>query len=416
MRVLYFTVTPLGDDGNGGSICCRNHVRRLADDPEIELHAMVAGPHASRDSTIQFFEELGVPCHFQPFYFDKIHQEAKDIKSILSFLWRMAFQFPWETQALNQHHVNDGIDWAIKVYDIDTLVIDYHPSALFLKLPRQDVRTVLVGLNREAEFYADLIELRMTHHPSWAAAISLQRATRFEKWVNRTVDKVVVIGPPDLPKYELPSPPVCITPYLDRKPKQWCYYDLPRIFFVGNVAHYPNLLAVRWITNYFAPILEGMCPSAMIYLVGVRPDQIENTSNNVQPLGTADLETVQQLFQSASLMLCPVANDYGNKFKAIEALSYGTPLLASRQTMAGIPHIHDHLAFDLERPQDAVRIVCELLSSSDALLAFQANQQMQQDSFIATQGGIWSRTIGSIPLKTSADRPLAARSSGAMGL
>jgi hypothetical protein len=218
MRVLYFTIVPLMNTGNGGSICCRNHLARLAKDPGIELFGMVAGQPEWKEGTDAFFASLGVPYHFQPFRSGHIHHAANRISDLASFVTTMVFQFPWELQALNQPHIQEGIDWAIRSYTIDTLVIDYHFSALFIDLPRTDVRTVLISLNREGDFYSDQIRLGQTHHGSLTAAISLRRACRFERRTDASVDKVVTIGPPDLPRHKVRSQPVCITPYLDPKP------------------------------------------------------------------------------------------------------------------------------------------------------------------------------------------------------
>lgn len=399
MRVLYFTVTPLVDDGNGGSICCRNHVRRLAEDDDIELFVMVAGSFAAEAATMQFLNSFGVTAYYQPYYIDRQYPEGKSFSDVASFIWKILFQFPWETQRLNQQHVGDGVDWAIRAYNIDTLIIDYHPSALFVTLPRNDVRTILVGLNREGDFYSDMIGLGMSHHGPLAAKISLLRARLFERRKNLEVDKLVVIGKPDAPGYSLRSEPACITPYLDPKPQRWSHHPDQRLFFVGNIAHYPNRLAIEWIVRTFAPQLWEACPAARIAIVGARPDQIAPVSPNIDLLGPADPETVRGLFLSASLMLCPVENDYGIKFKAVEALSYGTPLLASRQTHLGLPHLEGEGAIDLDDPAGAVRIAVGLLGDTQALIDLQARQDSRQTQFIESQKNIWSRTIKAIPPK-----------------
>ena len=396
MRVLYFTVTPLADEGNGGSICCRNHVRRLAADSDIELFAMVAGPFSAEAATMQFFESLGITAYYQPYYVDRQYPEGKSLSDLASFIWKILFQFPWETQRLNQQHVSDGVDWAIRAHNIDTLIIDYHPSALFVKLPRENVRAILVGLNREGDFYSDIIRLGLSHHGPLTAKISLLRARLFERRKNLEVDKLVVIGQPDAPKYPLRSKPVCITPYLDPRPLRWSYRTDQRLFFVGNIAHYPNRLAIEWIARKFALHLWEAYPAARISIVGARPDQLALCVPNLDLLGPADPTTVRDLFLSASLMLCPVENDYGIKFKAVEALSYGTPLLASHQTHLGLPHLGGHGAIDLDDPKGAADFAAGLLSEPEALIGFQARQDTRQRQFIESQKNIWSKTIATI--------------------
>ena len=96
-------------------------------------------------------------------------------------------------------------------------------------------------------------------------------------------------------------------------------------------------------------------------------------------------------------MLCPVENDWGVKFKAVEALAHGTPLLASRQTLLGLPQLDDRPALDLACPDEAAAVVCTLLSSRAALEELAVRQGEAQAGFIASQSGVWSRVLGSIP-------------------
>ena len=46
---------------------------------------------------------------------------------------------------------------------------------------------------------------------------------------------------------------------------------------------------------------------------------------NLQFCGRSDAQSVASLFKTSDVMLCPLENDYGVKFKAAEALSYGDP-------------------------------------------------------------------------------------------
>lgn len=402
MRVLYFTIVPLMLTGNGGSLCCRNHVTRLAADPEIELFAMVAGPPEWQAGTDAFFAELGIKHHFQPFHGANARHEANSLRSIASFAATMIFQFPWEVQALNQGHIQEGIDWAIRSYSIDALVIDYHPSALFLKLPRTDVRTAIIGLNREGDFYRDQIELGQTHHGSLTAPISLYRSRQFERRTNSSVGKVITIGSPDLPKNGVKSPAVCITPYLDAKPKQWDYSGTRSAMFVGSVHHYPNRLAISWISELLAPAMLELGSDIRLTIVGAAEADVPEKARlpNIDFLGPSDSETVASLFQSADLMLCPIENDYGVKFKAAEALAYNTPLLASKQTLLGFPYLKDMPAIDLTNPQEAATTLCNLIDNPDKLRGLARSQERQQRSFVETQNDIWSRTLRAVPLFT----------------
>ena len=102
---------------------------------------------------------------------------------------------------------------------------------------------------------------------------------------------------------------------------------------------------------------------------------------------------MSRLFRTSDLMICPIENDYGVKFKALEALAYGTPLLASRQTMSGLPHLRGIPSLDLRNPTEAATLVAGLLNDRDRAISLASAQQQQQDAFISTQYMIWSRVL-----------------------
>jgi len=265
-------------------------------------------------------------------------------------------------------------------------------------LPRKDVRTVLISLNREGDFYSDQIRTGQTHHGSLTAGISLARARRWERRVDASVDQLIAICPSDLPVHTTRRRPICITPYLDPKPERWRYAGTNRAFFVGAIGHYPNRLAIEWLTRELAPNLLAIGSNAKISIVGATEADIPQAHRhkNVELLGPSDGQTVSCLFRTSDLMICPVENDYGVKFKTLEALAYGTPLLASRQTMLGLPHLRDVPALNLRDPIAAAALIGNLLRDRDRLESLAAAQQQQQAAFIGSQHGVWSRVLETV--------------------
>jgi glycosyltransferase involved in cell wall biosynthesis len=400
VRVLYFTAVPLIDESNGGNICCRNHVRRLAEDADIELYAIVAAEGDQAAATSAFLSGHAVEHYVLPFRDAHVRPQAHGLGPMASFLATAAFQYPWELRALNQQHLQEGIEWAVASYGIDTVVIDYTPSAYFLRLPLRNVRTCLIKLNREADFYAEQIRLGKTHHGRLTAKISHARLQRAERAIEASVDKVVAIGEPDLPRSWTRSAAVVVTPFLDPREPRWSYRSSRTAFFVGNVGHFPNWQAAQWIATQLAPRVAAELPEHRIAVVGADAENVPNAwrLQNIDYLGLADRNGVQDLFGGAAdLMLCPLENDFGVKFKAVEALAHGTPLLASQQTLQGLPQLDDQPVLNLARPDEAAAVVCTLLSSRAALEELAVRQRGAQATFIASQKGVWSRVLGSIP-------------------
>jgi glycosyltransferase involved in cell wall biosynthesis len=401
VRVLYFTAVPLIDESNGGNICSRNHVRRLAEDPDIELYAVAATERDQIAATSAFLSEYTVEHHVLPFREAHVRPEAQGVMPMLSFLATAAFQYPWELRALNQQHMQESIDWAVAGYGIDILVIDYTPSAFLLQLPVRAVRTCLIKLNSEADFYAEQIRAGKTHHGRLTARISHTRMRRAERAIEARVDKVVAIGEPDLPRSKTRSSAVVVTPFLEPKEPRWSYRSSNTAFFVGNVDHFPNRHAVEWIATQLASRVAVKQPELRFVVIGMDPENVPKAwrKPNIDYLGLADRDTVESLFGGAAdLMLCPLENTFGVKFKAVEALAHGTPLLASRQTLLGLPHLDNEPAIELARPDEAAAAVCALLTRPVDLEDLALRQATAQELFLASQRGVWSRVLGSIPV------------------
>jgi glycosyltransferase involved in cell wall biosynthesis len=258
----------------------------------------------------------------------------------------------------------------------------------------------LIKHNREADFYAEQIRFGKTHHGRLTARISHARLVRAERAIEASVDRVVAIGEPDVPRSRTRSAAVVVTPFLNPREPRWSYQSSKTAFFVGNVGHLPNWRAVEWIATQLAPRVATELPELRFTVVGADAENVPDgwRQPNVIYLGLADRDGVHSLFGGAAdLMLCPVENEWGVKFKAVEALAHGTPLLASRQTLLGLPQLDDEPALDLARPDEAAAVACALMSSRAALEGLTIRQGDVQAAFIASQRGVWSRVLGSIP-------------------
>jgi glycosyltransferase involved in cell wall biosynthesis len=115
--------------------------------------------------------------------------------------------------------------------------------------------------------------------------------------------------------------------------------------------------------------------------------------SNIDLLGYSDAGTVAELFRTSDAMICPVENDYGVKFKSLEALSYGIPLIASKQTLLGLPYLSWSPFIELDKPDAAASFIDYIISDPGGLKDLAALQQEAQSSFIASQQGIWSRIM-----------------------
>ena len=359
-RALYFTRVDIGRIDNGGGLCCRTHVRRLFEELGEGLTVVCAAQRSSEAGVRAFAEGMGVALRFVPLREDR------------SLLRRVAwFASTWSAPSIRdsllQLHVDRALRRALADVRPDLIIVDYLPSlALCLSLLTSSIPLVVVTLNREADYLKNLRRtgVGMTGIRGFTGVLSMDV---FERIAHRACAAIVAIGPNDLPR-RAPARVLhrTIPPTLDPAAEPWRDRGARSIFFVGNDGYYPNALAILWLNQRLAPALLASDPSVRISIVGERVVPSDGP-RNVQHLGTADAPTVRRLFQDAALLVVPIENDFGSKFKVLEAISFGTPIVATRSALSGAAFLGPMPSIDLDKPDAAAATIVGLLQDRAAL-------------------------------------------------
>ena len=154
----------------------------------------------------------------------------------------------------------------------------------------------------------------------------------------------------------------------EREPR-WRYSATKRLFFVGNVAHFPNHQAVEWLATRFATQLEKRDGDARIVIIGAEKEKVPRDwlRPNVDYLGYASKEDVQDRFIGSDLFIVPIANDFGSKIKVLECMAYGAPLISTEGGLSGIPFSDLVPKFSLDDPHGAAQLACDLIEEGTRL-------------------------------------------------
>jgi hypothetical protein len=394
LRVLYFTIVAQSEIANGGAISSRTTIRRLKEDDNIDLAVVIAGAESARVPTLSYLTDIGIDKFlFIPF---EMRKRPSRFRERIGRGWAKLAGFPGEELAAKNPHVKQCVLDALDRWQPGYLVIELLHTALFcpggdsVKLP-----TAVVTMNREAEFYRDSVALKVLRHGSIKTAIVGSRLARFERRTYSQSAKVIAIGRPDVPPYLPSSQASCITPYLDEEAEPWKFTDSRTAFFVGNFAHYPNRLAIEFIAKQLAPGIAARRDDVRISIIGVDAAGVPAEWRHpiVSYLGVSDAATVRKLFQTADLLLCPIKNDFGMKFKVAEASAYATPFLASPETAKCVPYLAGLPQIDLSDPEASVEIACGLIGNRAELERQSEFIRSRHRSFAASQKNVWSRTL-----------------------
>ena len=392
VKVLYFTSVRLATAEHGGSIVCRYHVQRLAACDGLELHVSTVGsPDHARDERT-FVDAARVQHH--PILYHETRPPSKLAKN-----WFPAWRWPFllEVEALT----NPDIDWQFRTLvgqlKPDIVVIDYLLSALFIRsVFSMPVQIITITLNKEAEFHAQMRRAGRLWPGVSKSIIAQWRLARFEQSVYRNSDAVVVLSEGDFPSdLRIRAHATIMEPVLDPSPDRWRYSGSRELFFVGNIAHYPNFLAVKWLAEQFAPTLAQRCPDARIRVVGTSANQIppEWNRDNIEYMGPCDEQTLTQLFNTSDLFIAPIENNYGAKIKVMQCLAHGTPILATRGALSGVPFKSLIPQFSLNDANGVAELVNDLLGNEMRLIELSNMATREHARLLASRNDAWFRLI-----------------------
>ncbi len=384
LKVVYFGIGDIGSDCNGGFIFCRNQIKRLSVDTGIELFVIVASQQDHEIGSLSYLNRLGVSGKFVAWQDQNPGEQRTFIQKIAPI--------PYENFANNQHHVDQAVIDAIALTRADILFVNYLYSVMFCPKAIKTVpRAVLLIANRETEIHWESLK---SSTKSWFKmarnTISITRLWLTERSIFRSMDKIIALAPPDVPKHHKG---LYITPYLDPKARQWKPNSSHTIFFVGNIAYYPNREAIEHIITKLAPAVTALVPDVRFKIIGASSNAVSFHHPAVDLLGKSDTFELEQQFLTCQLFICPVKNTFGLKFKIAEALSYGTPFLASPESMLGVPHLKDQPSIPLDNPVQAARNIATLILDETSTSDLATSINLRHRRFVDTQNNVWSRSL-----------------------
>lgn len=111
----------------------------------------------------------------------------------------------------------------------------------------------------------------------------------------------------------------------------------PTVLFVGTFKWLPNIEAVDEIVKKIWPLILRKLPSAKLKIVGFSPtEKIKNYASDpsIQVLGGID--DIRDAFATAHVLLAPIRSGKGTRYKVLEAMITGTPVVATTLAAEGL--------------------------------------------------------------------------------
>jgi glycosyltransferase involved in cell wall biosynthesis len=229
-------------------------------------------------------------------------------------------------------------------------MIPYLSMLLDLRRGRGDPLLVFDDHNAEYVLQRRVFEADIRVLARWPAAVyslvQYRRLRRYEAWAGRQADVVVVVSDPDrqalariVPDVEVDVVPNGI-PFADyvsyRAPKG--YLPPHSLVFTGKMDFRPNVDAVLWFADQVFPLIRARQPDARFYVVGQRPhERLERLRGTAGIVITGRVPETQPYIAGADVYVIPLLSGGGTRFKVLEAMTLGRPVVSTTMGCDGFP-------------------------------------------------------------------------------
>lgn len=139
------------------------------------------------------------------------------------------------------------------------------------------------------------------------------------------------------------------------------------IIFTGSMWYFPNVDAITWFAEEVFPLVKQEIPYAHLMIVGANPTAaVQRLSLIPSVTVTGYVTSVPSYLARASVAVAPMQSGSGMQFKVIEAMSSGTPVVATPYALGGLEGSHgEHLMVAEDAKAFASQVV-HLLSDAGA--------------------------------------------------
>jgi glycosyltransferase involved in cell wall biosynthesis len=234
----------------------------------------------------------------------------------------------------------------------------------------------------------------------WAGALySLMqwaKLERYEAWAMRQVDHVVAVSSPDAEALHriAPGARVSVVPngidVVTHAQKQSVRDFLPTnsLVFTGKMDFRPNVDAALWFAQHVLPLIRQRIPSARFYIVGQRPHaRLDVLRDQPGVVITGRVEETRPYIAAAALYVIPLRSGGGTRFKVLEAMAIGCPIVSTRMGCDGFPITPDLQVALADEPQGFAETVIELMKDQSR------RQKLVAAASEFVQAYDWSRLV-----------------------
>lgn len=136
----------------------------------------------------------------------------------------------------------------------------------------------------------------------------------------------------------------------------------PTVLFVGTFKWMPNIDAVEFLVEKIWPKIKQKLPRAKLEIVGFSPTKkIKSYAKDPSIIIDGDVADIRDAYRSAHVLLAPIRSGKGTRYKVLEAMATGTPVVATKLGVEGIGIISGKHALVANSGKDLAMVTIKVL-------------------------------------------------------
>lgn len=268
-----------------------------------------------------------------------------------------------------------------KKYDL----IHVEPFYVLPSIPEHSIPLVISEHNVEYSVYESFVRRFPVPFLRPLLSWDVGKLRHWEHIAWKTADALTAVSCEDASMMSVDSNNVCVVPngvdlsaFSFREPVK---RKNPTIVFVGNFRWYPNRDAANELLERIWPGIQKRIPRSQLSIVG-RDMPAELKQRVIHAGGNAydTIENIAQVYKNADMLVAPHAIAGGTKFKMLEAMASGLPVVTSKEGMFGLSAVPDTHYFLAQTPQEYVDQVYRIWDNAASTKVVAANARKLVES------------------------------------
>jgi glycosyltransferase involved in cell wall biosynthesis len=149
---------------------------------------------------------------------------------------------------------------------------------------------------------------------------------------------------------------------------------LNTILFVGNFSWLQNKEAVYFLVREIWPKIKKKVKDAKLWIVGRNPnDKIRKLEKDGEVRIDEDIEDIREAYLKSSVLLAPIFGPGGTRFKILEAMASGLPVVTTPTGIEGLPAQNNTHLLMGESGQELANATVKVLKEKELSLRLSNN-------------------------------------------